>query len=451
MTEYHTDIFPWHDSFNIGVTEIDQQHRKLVDLLNQAANRLILQHSDIEPKTLINELLNYAEYHFKTEDDYWNVMLSDSPLVKEHKSSHDDFIQYMNEVRANIGICPNDQLFEDLFSFLVHWLATHLLEKDKHMALQVEAVRNNLVPEEREAWVDSQLQTRYQSIISVVLSAYRRLSLSTVHLMREIKTRKESEKKIANFTQLESELHSAINGQHFELYYQPQVNQCNQVIGAEALIRWVHPINGIIGPNRFIPIAEETGLIVPIGNWVLETACKQLVQWREKEQTKHLSLSVNVSYKQFCQSSFVANVLHLIEKYDIQSGKLKIEITETTLVDDIELAISHMDKLKCFGVSFSLDDFGTGYSSLKYLKQLPLCQLKIDKSFISDLETDKNDQSIVKMIIGMAHALGLNVIAEGVETQEQISYLKSEGCLSYQGYFYSKPTPIKEFEKYLEN
>jgi diguanylate cyclase (GGDEF)-like protein/PAS domain S-box-containing protein len=248
---------------------------------------------------------------------------------------------------------------------------------------------------------------------------------------------------------LEQELRKAIQTEQFVLYYQPQVGPNEQVIGAEALIRWHHPDKGIINPAEFIPLAELIGLIIPIGDWVLDAACQQLNLWQKYSHSKHLTLSVNVSYKQIHEDEFITKLTALLKKYNIPAGRLKIELTETMLVDDIMLTISRMKLLNDKGVQFALDDFGTGYSSLQYLKRLPLEQLKIDRSFVMDIENDPNDRSIVKTIISMSDALGISVIAEGVETIAQKTYLQKHGCRSFQGYLFSKPIPIQQFDSYL--
>jgi hemerythrin-like metal-binding protein len=217
-------------------------------------------------------------------------------------------------------------------------------------------------------------------------------------------------------------------------------------IGAEVLVRWNHPERGMVSPAQFIPIAEETGLILPIGHWVLETACAQLKDWQAAEQTRDLILSVNVSAKQFHQTDFVAQVHDVLQRYGINPMLLKLEITESMLLLDIDDMIATMVALNEIGVRISLDDFGTGYSSLQYLKRLPLYQLKIDQSFVRDLAVDKSDKAIVDTIISMAHSLNLDVIAEGVETEEQRQYLENAGCPNYQGYLFSKPVPVREFE-----
>jgi diguanylate cyclase (GGDEF)-like protein/PAS domain S-box-containing protein len=250
---------------------------------------------------------------------------------------------------------------------------------------------------------------------------------------------------------LEEELRKALAMQHFQLHYQVQVNHLGNAIGAEALIRWQHPERGLISPFYFIPIAEETGLILPIGQWVLNQACKQLKLWERGEATKHLSLSINVSARQFHQDDFVEQVKSAVELHQIKPSCLRLELTESMLVDNVEAIISSMNALKKVGVSFELDDFGTGYSSLQYLKRLPLHQLKIDQSFVRDIKNDKSDKAIVRTIVKMAQGLGLEVIAEGVETEEQLQQLRKIGCLCYQGYLFSKPLPIDAFEHLLEN
>jgi len=251
-------------------------------------------------------------------------------------------------------------------------------------------------------------------------------------------------------TLLEIQLRKAVELQQFQLYYQVQVNEAGDAIGAEALIRWIHPEIGLISPLNFIPLAEETGLIIPIGKWVLETACSQLNKWGKNKSTKNLILSVNISSIQFSQKDFVNCVLGLVNKYEIEPNHLKLELTESVLSDSLSDVVSFMTKLEASGVLFTLDDFGTGYSSLQYLKSLPLNELKIDQSFIRDLAFDKNDRSIVRTIIAMANSLGLSVIAEGVETDEQKTLLINKGCKHFQGYLYGKPMPLETFENSLK-
>ena len=248
---------------------------------------------------------------------------------------------------------------------------------------------------------------------------------------------------------MESELRVALENHQFELYYQVQVDSAHRPIGAEALIRWNHPERGMISPALFIPLAEDTGAILPIGHWVLEAACAQLERWQEDVLMCDLVLAVNVSAKQFRQPDFVAQVQEVVTRYGIRPMQLKIELTESVVLKDVGDTIAKMKILKRFGVNFSMDDFGTGYSSLQYLKLLPLDQLKIDQSFVRDIATDSNDKSIVTTIIAMAQSMNLDVIAEGVETEEQRQFLEITGCRHFQGYLFSRPVPIAQFETLL--
>ncbi|MDO8988811.1 MAG: EAL domain-containing protein [Sideroxyarcus sp.] len=248
---------------------------------------------------------------------------------------------------------------------------------------------------------------------------------------------------------IEADLRKAIENNEFKLHYQIQTDVSRRPIGAEALIRWTHPAQGPVSPAKFIPLAEESGLIIPIGRWVLETACLQLKAWQDNELTRDLVLSVNVSARQFRQAGFVAEVQTAIARHNIQANHLKLELTESMLLDKVEETIATMNALKALGVRISLDDFGTGYSSLQYLKRLPIDQLKIDQSFVHDIAVDESDRAIVRTIIAMAHSLDLDVIAEGVEAEEQRQFLEHAGCRHYQGYLLGKPAPIEIFEAAL--
>ena len=248
---------------------------------------------------------------------------------------------------------------------------------------------------------------------------------------------------------IEAELQAALESRQFELYYQIQADSSGHALGAEALIRWNHPERGMVPPIQFIPLAEETGQILQIGHWVLDTACAQLALWQQNDLTRHLTLSVNVSARQFHQDDFAGQVRQVLLHHAINPEKLKLEPTESILLDNIDEAVATMNALKVLGVQFALDDFGTGFSSLQYLKRLPLNQLKIDQSFVSDLVSGENDQAIVRTIIAMAHGLNLDVIAEGVETAEQLQVLRQNGCQHFQGYLFGKPVPIEQFEQAL--
>lgn len=250
---------------------------------------------------------------------------------------------------------------------------------------------------------------------------------------------------------IERELRKAIELKQLQLYYQIQIDHLGHPLGAETLIRWIHPERGLVSPFHFIPLAEETDLILPIGLWVLNTACAQLKAWEQDSVTRDLTLSINVSAKQFHQVDFVSQVQVALRQHDIDPKKLKLELTESMLLDKLDCTINTMNVLKAIGIRFSLDDFGTGYSSLQYLKILPLFELKIDQSFVRDIVNDSSDQAIVRTIIAMADTLNLTVIAEGVETEEQKTLLLNLGCNHYQGYLFDKPLPIVEFEsKYIQ-
>jgi diguanylate cyclase (GGDEF)-like protein/PAS domain S-box-containing protein len=253
---------------------------------------------------------------------------------------------------------------------------------------------------------------------------------------------------IAARAALDSDLRHAIEAGQLLLYYQPQVNEEGQLTGAEALIRWQHPRDGMVSPTTFIPLAEENGLILPIGLWVLETACVQLAAWAGRPTTEQLTIAVNVSAHQFRQRDFVDRVLATIEETGANPRRLKLELTESLLVHDVEEIIEKMQALKARGVGFSLDDFGTGYSSLSYLLRLPLDQLKIDQSFVRDILSDPGVAAVARTVVALGQSLGLAIIAEGVETAGQRDFLAKIGCLAYQGFFFSRPLPIERFEQF---
>jgi diguanylate cyclase (GGDEF)-like protein len=248
---------------------------------------------------------------------------------------------------------------------------------------------------------------------------------------------------------LERELRNAISNHEFQLYYQPQLNDAGYVVGVEALIRWHRPQFGLVPPHEFVPVAEESGLIVEIGNWTLDQACIQLKEWQLQLHTRSITISINISAKQFHSADFFNQVKSAIERHDIDPMLLKLELTESVLLNNFDDAIACMQALAKIGVLFSLDDFGTGYSSLQYLKRLPLYQLKIDQSFVQDIVSDHQDRLIVRTIIAMAESLYLNVIAEGVETVEQQQLLLIEGCKQFQGYLFARPLPIEALDDFL--
>ncbi|UJP04684.1 MAG: EAL domain-containing protein [Nitrosomonas sp.] len=248
----------------------------------------------------------------------------------------------------------------------------------------------------------------------------------------------------------EKDFLAGIEANQFILYYQAQVTHNLQAIGAEVLLRWQHPHYGMMLPGDFIHLAEETRAMLPLTHWIIETACNQLAKWHNQPGFSHLTIAVNISPQQFRQHDFVDQVLDIVKKIGINPRQLKLELTECSLIHDADEVIDKMSALRSAGVGFSLDDFGVGFSSLSYLKRLPLEQLKIDRSFVRDVLTDSNDASIAKAIIMLAGNLELGVLAEGVETEEQLNFLLESGCYSYQGYLFGKPLPIESFEELVQ-
>ncbi|MFZ2266402.1 MAG: EAL domain-containing protein [Azonexus sp.] len=248
---------------------------------------------------------------------------------------------------------------------------------------------------------------------------------------------------------LESRLHQALARQEFQLFVQAQVNAERELIGAETLLRWQPPLGAMVSPGDFIPLAEETGLIVAIGNWVIDMACARLHCWAENPLTRHLYLAVNVSARQFRQPDFVDQVRAALARHAVEPKLLKLELTESLLLDNVDNVVAKMQALREIGVRFSLDDFGTGYASLSYLKRFPFEQLKVDHSFIRDIATDPDDAAIVRAIIAMGNTLRLDVVAEGVEAEEQHAYLVEHGCTCFQGFLFGRPMPFADFERAL--
>jgi predicted signal transduction protein with EAL and GGDEF domain len=248
---------------------------------------------------------------------------------------------------------------------------------------------------------------------------------------------------------MDKDLRHAVSANQFTLHYQAQVTGPGLVTGAEVLVRWMHPERGMVSPAEFIPLAEETGVIVELGKWVLETACVQLANWAAQPDTGHLTLAVNVSALQFNHPKFVDLVQATLRQSGASPLRLKLELTESVMVGNMPEIIEKMNAIKSMGVRFSLDDFGTGYSSLSYLNCMPLDQLKIDQSFVRNVLISANDAAITRTIIALAKRLNLEVIAEGVETKSQRDFLAAAGCRAYQGYFYSRPLPLEDFQAML--
>ena len=248
---------------------------------------------------------------------------------------------------------------------------------------------------------------------------------------------------------MEAALHEALTREQFFLQYQAQVTDQGRTLGAEALVRWLDPLRGVVSPADFIPLAEETDLILPLGQWVLESACTQLALWATKPEMAQLTVAVNVSVRQFQQNDFVARTMAVLERTGANPARLKLELTESLLVTAVDEVIAKMTALKGVGIDFALDDFGTGYSSLSILKRLPLDQLKIDQGFVRNILLDSNDAAIARMVLALADSVGLAVIAEGVETAEQRDVLAAMGCHAFQGYLFGRPMSVQDFQAFV--
>jgi len=250
---------------------------------------------------------------------------------------------------------------------------------------------------------------------------------------------------------LEKSLRKAIKNGNFELYYQPQIpTNKDSIFGLEALIRWIHPEKGIISPADFIPIAEETGLIIPLGEWILKTACQQLQQWRN-QGLENLKVSVNLSAIQFNDKDLLKQIKTALTESSLPPQYLVCELTESMMMENIEAHIQVLESIKKLGIQISIDDFGTGYSSLSYLKRFPIDELKIDKSFVDDIEFSHDDKNIVRSIITLGHNLGLEIVAEGVETEAQLNFLQENNCNYIQGYYFSKPLPTQDVFSFIKS
>ena len=371
----------------------------------------------------------------------------------------------LQQVAQRLESCMRDgdtvaRLGGDEFVVVMENLAKHTLEA----GAQTEAISEKIFASLSQPY---QLETyEYNCTASIGATLFNDKSQATDELLKQADIAMYQAKKAGRNTlrffdpqmqasitvrvALEGELRKALEQQQFHLYYQIQVDSSHRPLGAEVLIRWIHPERGMVSPAQFIPLAEETGLILPIGQWALETACAQLKAWEQDALTRDLVLAVNVSARQFHLADFVAQVQAIVQRHAINPKLLKLELTEGMLLENIEEIINKMHEIQALGVGFSMDDFGTGYSSLQYLKRLPLDQIKIDQSFVRDITTDPNDASIVQTIIVMAGTLGLSVVAEGVETEVQREFLELRGCTHFQGYLFGRPVPIAQFEELLK-
>jgi diguanylate cyclase (GGDEF)-like protein/PAS domain S-box-containing protein len=389
--------------------------------------------------------------HFKNLNDSLGHEIGDELLIQIAKRLK--FQLRKEDIAARLG---GDE-------FIV--LLTHLSSNIDIAASKVRNVTEKLLRELRKPYQLKQHKYYNSSSIGIALFPVENENAETIFKQADTALYRAKDKGRNNFQfyrpqmqetanrrlELEKDLRIALLEQQLQLYYQPQINQHGQLKGAEALLRWHHPTKGYIPPNQFIPIAEEAGLIIEIGDWIFRQGFYQIRLW---EQLKLLKIgqhiSINVSPKQFREDHFSQNLIKMVNRSGVNPKLVILELTEGTFLEDIEDTVKKMQHLKRLGFVFSIDDFGTGYSSLSYLKRLPIYELKIDKAFVDDLENDTDNQVLIDTIIAIAKHLKLTVIAEGVETQQQFEFLKAHGCFNYQGYFFSQALDVKAFENYMQ-
>jgi diguanylate cyclase (GGDEF)-like protein len=430
--------------------------------------------TDLPNRRLLNERLQHAIASASRHRLYGALLMLDMDNFKalNDTQGHDVGDKFLIEVARRIESCTRktDTVARqggDEFMILLECIG-----KKEDAAIQAKAIAEKTLEAICQPYLldlvaaDGKTHTySYHCTASIGVTLFADDSKSADELMKRADTAmyqaKESGRNSIRFFDLEmqqevtaraaldNDLRAGVQQGQFVLFYQPQFNHTGAMTGVEALLRWRHPVHGLLEPHRFIALAETNGMILPIGRFVMEAACAQLGVWALGAETRHLKLSVNVSAVQFADTDFTNHTVASVEKSGVDPRRLKIEITETLLLNNIETTVETMHALKARGIGFSLDDFGIGYSSLAYLKRLPIDQIKIDQSFVRDVLTDANDAAIARAIIALAKSMELEVIAEGVETEAQRHFLKDNGCFGYQGYFYARPMPIEEFEKFL--
>ena len=440
------------------------EHKKALEKINNLA--FYDQLTGLPNRTLLLERLNHAMTNSARSNSYSALLFIDLDNFKtlNDTQGHDVGDLLLKQVAQEMSNCVREidtvaRLGGDEFVVLLESVGT-----DSEQA--ADAVRN--VGEKLLLALSRPFQSSgaaHRNSASIGITMFRDKSASRDELMKQADLAMyrskeggrnalhffdpEMEAAVANRVAMEAELRRALAAGEFELHYQAQVSDDNLVVGAEALVRWRHPVRGLVLPGEFIPLAEATGLISDLGAWVLQSACRQLVQWSSIPELVELRLAINVSAQQFRRNDFVDEVLAELKRAGAASNRLKLELTESMLIDDMEKAIVKMRTLQGQGVHFALDDFGTGYSSLAYLKRLPIDQLKIDRSFVRDVLEDANDAAIARTIVALAESLDIEVIAEGVETEAQRVFLIGIGCTAYQGYLHSRPLPADAFEASL--
>ncbi|MEO5342105.1 MAG: EAL domain-containing protein [Gammaproteobacteria bacterium SHHR-1] len=401
---------------------------------------------------LFGALLMLDLDHFKNINETHGHELGDLLLIETAK-------RIQTGVRLEDRVC---RLGGDEYLILVEGLAS---------AEQLAATQTEQIAEKLRAALSQPIYLKaangeYQITPSIGISLFRGADKGAETLLKQVEValyqakdagrdtirffNRAMQEAVSARSELEAALRRAIRLREFVLYYQPQMDQQGRLIGAEALLRWNRPGQGLVPPDQFIPLAEETGLIVEIGGWVLETACEQLSAWAANPRTQRLQIAVNVSTRQFQQPDFVEQVQRALSDSGARPERLKIELTESVVLNDFLGVSERMKRLHQLGVRFSLDDFGTGYSSLSYLKRLPIDQVKIDKSFVQDIPDDSGDMAIVRAVLALCQSLGLEVVAEGVENQTQREFLQQHGCQTYQGYLFGRPSPISAWPELLQ-
>lgn len=389
--------------------------------------------------------------HFKTLNDTQGHDVGDRLLVEVAR-------RLTANVRQQDSVC---RLGGDEFVVLLEDLGPD----EQHAATQAEIIAEKVRFALNQPYSLNVNGSKFHSTTSIGLTLFRGQEASVDMLLKQadvaLYQAKDAGRNLVRFFNpamqaaidsrmaMEGALRQALDKGEFRLYYQPQVNQDGDLIGAEALLRWLPANREMVSPAEFVPLAEETGLVLPIGQWVLGTACAQLKAWERDPRTQSLQMSVNVSARQFHQPDFVDTVQFILVSSGINPARLKLELTESVVLENVDAVVSRMQQLNALGVSFCLDDFGTGYSSLSYLKRLPLDQVKIDQSFVRDVTEDPNDAAIVRAIMAMSRSLGLQVVAEGVETQAQRDFLLQNDCKAYQGFLFCEPVPIEAWERLL--
>ena len=422
------------------------------DGLTGLANRALLLDALERAMTTKTGERHYGAILFLDLDDFKSFNDTQGPAVGD---------ELLKEVGARLSACVHTTGMAarsggDLFIVLIEQISTSATDA----ATQAEAMAERLRGKLSAAFNLGETQASITASIGIVLFQGRSCSPDTVlkHADTALNEAKSAgrnstrffdplmQKELETRIGLVADLNQAVTNNQLQLYFQRQVNSQGQTTGAEVLLRWQHPLRGIVSPAQFIGLAEDTGIIVPMGLWVLKEACLVLKSWQARPVLRELSLAVNVSARQFHQPNFVEQVRHVLVQTGAKPALLKLELTESVVLEHTDDTIAKMRELKLMGISFSMDDFGTGYSSLQYLKRLPIDQLKIDQGFVRDITSDPNDAAIVQTIIAMTNALGLNVIAEGVETREQQAFLEQRGCHSFQGYLFGRPMPLTQFQ-----